>query len=226
MAFSYATFDWLNRIVYPCLTSAVLLYLYYLLMKKGRIFDNEKRNFAYQPLVELIKEIKFKFDSNLKSIYLPFALAFVSLLLIKLLGFGTGGYGEPLWLAVFTSSILAPINEELIWRGLFFGVFILAFLHVFNLALHRKLKEWKFEKLPIYLVVIGILFQGLLFGWLHEPNLLSLDGHNWGDIIVRSFSGIIAGSLFYYNGKNLFPCIIFHAFWNTLIILSNPFIIF
>lgn len=226
MAFSYATFDWLNRIVYPCLTTAVILYLYFKLMKRGRIFDNEKLNFAYQPLVELIKEVRFKFDSPMSSVYLPLILAFVCLFGFKVLGFSVGGYNEPVWLAVFTSSILAPINEELIWRGLLFGVFALAFLHVVNLVIERRIKEWKFDKLPFYLVVIGIVAQGLLFGWMHENNLLSLENHKWGDIIVRSFSGMISGALFYFNRKNLFPCITFHAFWNLLIILSNPFVLF
>jgi len=226
MAFDYSTFDWLNRVVYPCLTSVFLLYLYFRLMKKGRIFQNEKLNFAYQPLVGLAKEIRFKFDSKLSSVYLPLALAFVSLLVFKMLGLGAGGYNEPLWLAVFTSAVLAPINEEIMWRGLLFGVFILAFLHVLNLAMQGKIREWKFEKLPLYLVVLGIVFQGLLFGWMHENDLLSLENHKWGDIAVRSFSGMVSGALFYFNRKNLFPCMTFHASWNLLIIVSNPFILF
>jgi len=226
MAFDYSSFDWLNRVIYPCLTTAFILYLYFRLMKKGRIFQNEKLNFAYQPFVELAKEIRFKFDSNLSCVYLPLALAFASLLAFKVLGLGAGGYNEPLWLATFTSVVLAPINEELIWRGLLFGVFILALLHVLNLAMQGKIREWKFEKLPLGLVLLGIAFQGLLFGWMHENDLLSLENHKWGDIAVRSFSGMVSGALFYFNRKNLVPCMTFHASWNLLIILSNPFILF
>jgi len=226
MAFDYSSFDWLNRVIYPCLTTAFILYLYFRLMKKGRIFQNEKLNFAYQPFVELAKEIRFKFDSNLSCVYLPLALAFASLLAFKVLGLGAGGYNEPLWLATFTSVVLAPINEELIWRGLLFGVFILALLHVLNLAMQGKIREWKFEKLPLGLVLLGIAFQGLLFGWMHENDLLSLENHHWGDIIVRSYSGTISAALFYFNRKNLAPAMAFHAFWNLLIIMSNPFILF
>ncbi len=209
--FDYASFDWLNRVIYPSLAAIILFLLYHGLMKRGRFFS-DKQKIA---LFNLIKEIKIKYDSALKCIYLPVFLAFILLFLLTVLGLPLGSRSEPLCLAISTSAILAPINEEIVYRGFIFGVLIIPLLQLFNLTAKGKLKEWKFGRLSLALVLVGIVLQGILFGLVHGK----------GNMFAIIISGIAGGALFYFNGKNLLPSIIFHAAWNTMIILSNPFIL-
>jgi len=228
MSFDYFSFDWLNFVILPCATTLVLLYFYRRITKTERITNDAKLNTILQQLIGLVKEIRLEFDSPAATVYKPIILAAVLLVILKFFGLLGGSYGFPLWLAIPISSILAPINEEIIIRGFFFGVFVLTLMHCVNLLVRGKIrqKEFVFEKLPTYLVITGILLQAALFGWLHEKNLFSLEGHNWADVLSRSLSGAASGWLFYYSRKNLLPAMVFHSAWNTIVIFSDQFVLF
>ena len=95
-------------------------------------------------------------------------------------------------LVVISSVILAPITEELFFRG-----FILRGL------------------LENYGAVIAILVSSLLFSSIHIPMDKMIFGYDWSfwQVFMTVFGGAVAGFLF-YKSKSIIPPILYHMFWN------------
>ena len=244
MAFDYSTFDWFNRIIIPILTTIVSICLYQFIISGkspkwlGWVFNQLKRIFwplilGWSQFLPLVKSIRLQYDSREKCIIVPVFIALFLFVLFNGASFyfthkQIASYGEPLWLALLSSVVIGPISEEILVRGILFGVVIMAALNllVFSWSLMCSAISGKNKKVPLVrndlpfgLIVIGLLIQGAYFGAAHDnDNLLSL--------MTRTISGVAYGALFYFNKKNLVPAIVCHATSNLLIILSNPISIF
>jgi membrane protease YdiL (CAAX protease family) len=92
----------------------------------------------------------------------------------------------------FFASIMAPVVEESIHRGVFFQLF------------YQKPSHWR----PFLL----ILFSGLVFGSIHVQS----GGFAWQNLSVYSIMGWALGTTYYFNG-NLRTNILIHFFNNAAI---------
>jgi len=131
------------------------------------------------------------------------------------------GFGYPTILALFLSSVLAPINEEITFRGLIFwvqGITLATVLWNFSDRVKKKDKFEGYTPLPSKGVYLMIGVQAVLFSFLHFD----------ANPVIFTFKvmvGLIAGFLFYLNDKNLLPAMIFHCVSNGMVILmaGQPF---
>ncbi len=100
---------------------------------------------------------------------------------------------------LISSILLIPIGEELFFRE--------------YLQNNLQKKTNKF---------VAILLASLLFASIHSPYLnliLESFNQNWHLFYLTIFGGIISGTL-YYKSKSIGPSIIFHMFWNLMVIIA------
>jgi len=244
MVFSYSTFDWFNRLIIPILTASVSIFLYRFIVSGkspkwlGWVFEQLKKILwplilGWSQFLPLVKAIRLQYDSREKCIIVPVFIAIFLFVLFNAASFyfthkQIASYGEPLWLALLSSVVIGPISEEILVRGILFGIVIVAAINllVFSWSLMCLAISGKNKKVPLIrsdlpfgLIVVGLLIQGAYFGAAHDnDNILSL--------MTRAISGVAYGALFYFNKKNLMPATVCHATYNLLIILSTPVSIF
>ena len=99
---------------------------------------------------------------------------------------------------IISSILLIPISEELFFRE----------------YIQNRLQK----KLNIFL---SIIIASLLFASIHSPylNLISeLYSQDWHAFYLTIFGGIISGIL-YYKSKSIGPSMVFHIFWNLVVII-------
>lgn len=101
----------------------------------------------------------------------------------------------PLTVGGFLLTVLAPIAEEVMFRGLIYGYL-------------RKKSG----------VIMGLFLQGLLFSLLHVNVEAALSAKLLLLSMDRLLFGIIAGILYEVTGS-LYPAMIFHGLTNYLVIL-------
>lgn len=102
------------------------------------------------------------------------------------------------------SSLISPIGEEFLFRGLFFGI-----LFLWAIPLLVSNTDKKLNKNKLYLASTLVL-QSLFFAFVHDnPNLLSF--------AIRFVGGVIYGLLYILNNYNLLPSILIHMAHNLLI---------
>ncbi|MCX6771534.1 MAG: CPBP family intramembrane metalloprotease [Candidatus Micrarchaeota archaeon] len=216
MVFDYSTVDWGNHLIYPTLTTVILIFLYHRYIAS----KPEPKSPEFRLVYGLCKQIRLKYDSMQSTVLIPVFLALFMFSVLFLLVLITRqnyfvGFGYPTALALFTSSILAPINEEIVFRGLIFwiqGVTLATVIWNFSDRIKKKSKFVAYAPLPQNGVYLMLLIQAALFSFLH------FDG-NMVIFLFKMLSGLISGGLFYFNNKNLLPAMVFHSLSNTMIIL-------
>lgn len=131
------------------------------------------------------------------------AIMMVSNLIINSLNSGLAGNEETVqsmisslpWLMLINAGILAPLNEELIFRKSFKNVFK---------------NKWLF-----------VLSSGFVFGLMHVLGNVS----NWVDVLYIIPYGALGGAfaMSYYKTDTVFTPIAFHMFHNIVLVLVSIF---
>lgn len=107
---------------------------------------------------------------------------------------------KELWNAnTIARMLLIPMGEELFFRG-----FI-------QQNLQKQLNP-----------IGAVLISSILFASIHLPYagfVLDTVALNWHLVYITMFGGIISG-LIYYKSNSIWPSILFHAFWNLLVIIA------
>jgi len=99
---------------------------------------------------------------------------------------------------LIASILLIPIGEELFFRE-----------YIQN-NLQKKTNT-----------IVSILLASVLFASIHSPYMnliLESSKQNWHLFYLTIFGGIISGIL-YFKSKSIGPSIIFHMFWNLMVII-------
>ncbi len=99
---------------------------------------------------------------------------------------------------LITTILLIPIGEELIFRE-----------YIQN-NLQKNINE-----------IIAVVLASILFASIHTPymNLIfESSNRGWHLFYLTIFGGLISGIL-YYKSKSIGPSIIFHVFWNTMVVI-------
>ena len=216
MAFDYFSVDWWNLAVFPTLTTLTLLILY-------RVFISNRespKNPEYKLVYGLCRQIRLEYDSLKSTVLVPAGLGLFMFALIVALSVLSHynfavGFGFPTFLGLFISGVLAPINEEIAFRGLIFwieGMLLATVLWNFRERLKPGGKFREYLPLPEYGVYLLLLAQAAIFSFLHFDGNLIL-------FAFKMLSGLIAGCLFYFNNKNLLPAVVFHAVSNAMVII-------
>lgn len=131
------------------------------------------------------------------------AIMMISNLIINSLTSGIAGNEETVqsmisslpWLMLINAGILAPLNEELIFRKSFKNVFK---------------NKWLF-----------VLSSGFVFGLMHVLGNVS----NWVDVLYIIPYGALGGAfaMSYYKTDTVFTPIAFHMFHNIVLVLVSIF---
>lgn len=99
---------------------------------------------------------------------------------------------------IISSILLIPISEELFFR--------------------EYIQNYLQKKLNVFL---SIIIASLLFASIHSPylNLISeYYNQDWHSFYLTIFGGIISGVL-YYKSKSIGPSMVYHIFWNLVVII-------
>ncbi len=148
----------------------------------------------------LIEALKFDIKDPFIDILVPFALAFVFVSVFsQVFRVHIIASDYPLHILILYIGLLAPISEEIIFRGLLIGVPLS--------ALGIKREQWD-------IWVSAILLNSLFFAILHNnPTFLSF--------ILRCFLGLICGAIYYLKDKNILPSFVFHITYNWILIMNK-----
>lgn len=107
--------------------------------------------------------------------------------------------------------IVAPIWEEIIFRGVIFGAFIKNYERIFNFfESFLKNSPWVYSMW----IVCGLLMQALFFMFIH-----SVFGNNPPIDISLFIWGLVYGVIFYFSKPNLTPSIVAHSTHNIFLLL-------
>ena len=203
--------DFLDKTGIPIVI--ILLYILIFLSKdKIILFIKGKNNQLFLVNTEKFFDcFKFTIQKKYNQFLVPLiSVVLLDLCIILITKTFFDPYQEPFWFLIVGRSILNPISEEILFRGLLFGVFFLTFIPsliktLFNLKLGF-----------IYVFVILIL-QSLYFAWIHNDT-------SFITMLIRSSGGFLYGSLYIIYNKNLFPPTLAHFFHNLLIAIGyfNP----
>lgn len=216
MAFDYSSVDWWNLAIFPTLTTLALLFLY-------RMFISNRespKNPEYKLVYGLCRQIRLEYDSLKSTVLVPVGLGLCMFAVIVALSvlfhhnFAVG-FGFPTFLGLFISGILAPINEEIVFRGLIFwveGMVLATVLWNFRARLKPGGKFKEYAPLPEFGVYLVLLAQAAIFSFLHFDGNLPI-------FAFKMLSGLVSGCLFYFNNKNLLPAMVFHAVSNAMVII-------
>ena len=101
----------------------------------------------------------------------------------------------PLSIYSFTTIVLSPIGEEILWRGFVYGY------------LRKR-----------FGVLYGLILQALVFGLLHY-NINVVLNMNIMTLFTVFVVGLITGFLYEKTGS-IYPAIIFHCFYNYFSVLN------
>lgn len=146
--------------------------------------------------MKYLKVHKVKFKTILIIICFTIVMLFFDIIIIKLLEklivSDVQGETKLYFLSILHLVILAPICEEIFFRGLLF----------------QKLKEI----MPLFLSVI---IQGFIFGILHG----AFSGHLIQSLL-SGFSGIIYALIYNYTNNLTIPILI-HGFYNLFLVILN-----
>jgi membrane protease YdiL (CAAX protease family) len=169
----------------------VMIFIYFI---KNRTFKNLiKKTHRKWYLFALILGISFVFmQTPLKWIY---NLLFGTEYSIAYRFDGLPKFKNVNWIS---SILLIPIGEELFFRE-----------YIQN-NLQKKTNT-----------IVAILLASLLFALIHSPYMnliLESSKQDWHLFYLTIFGGIISGIL-YFKSKSIGPSIIFHIFWNLMVII-------
>lgn len=149
------------------------------------------------------KNLVDNLDTGCKWWAVGLAIMMVSNLIINSLTSGIAGNEETVqsmisslpWLMLINAGILAPLNEELIFRKSFKNVFK---------------NKWLF-----------VLSSGFVFGLMHVLGNVS----NWVDVLYIIPYGALGGAfaMSYYKTDTVFTPIAFHMFHNIVLVLVSIF---
>lgn len=215
MVFYYSTVDWWNNVIFPSITSLVLIALYWLLIAT----KSEPKNSALKLIYVSWKQIRLQYDSFYSTILIPAIVAIIlfaifistyALVIQKEIIY----VGYPKLLGSIVNSLLVPFNEEIFFRGLIFWA-----LGITLATLLWKILDWLKKKsdfkehpfLPVHFVYVVIVIQGLIFSYFHFDQ-------NFVVFLLKILMGIVYGCLFYFNNKNLLPAMVSHGVYNVMII--------
>lgn len=132
----------------------------------------------------LLDALKFDINDAFLDIVIPIALSFIFVgVFSQMFGVNIVASEYPIHILISYIGLLAPISEEIIFRGILLGMP----LTVLGVSKNR----W-----DIWVSVI--LLQALFFAVLHNnPSFLSF--------MLRWFLGLICGSLYYLRDRNILP---------------------
>ena len=158
-------------------------------------------------LKDLKSCFKFKIDNYFTTLVLPVVVMVVFLIvadfvLVKLLGQPPLGVGSHYTLFEKIKSIfISPIIEEIVYRGLVLGA-----LFIFLPKLIEKETGKDFGKWKVLIIIFGLMFQALYFGYWHNH-----------EFDIRALQGLIFGLFYVFSDRNLVPGIIAHVVNNGLL---------
>lgn len=171
--------------------TAILLFLYLI------------RNRALQ---SLFKEVHFKWYVFALILGLSFVFVQTPLKWFYNVLFGTeyhiayrfDGFPKFKNVNLISYVLLIPISEELFFRA--------------YIQQNLQIKTHK---------ILAVIVSAILFALIHSPYLnliLESSKQDWHLVYLTVFGGLISGIL-YYKSKSIGPSIIFHIFWNIMVIL-------
>ena len=202
--------------LFPCLTSFVLILLYWKFIATRK----EPKSPDWRLIYDLCKQIRLRYDSFRSTILMPVVMALFAFMVLTLLALifhqnYIVGFGFPTILALFISGVLAPINEEIAFRGLIFwvqGITLATILWNFTDRLKKRNNYEGYPPVSANGVYVMLVVQALIFSFIHFDA-------SWVIFLFKVMMGLIAGCLFYFNNKNLLPAMIFHGVSNAMVIL-------
>jgi membrane protease YdiL (CAAX protease family) len=133
-------------------------------------------------------------------------LLYTLLIIVPLLTFLGNGAETPYHGMSWQVFILAPIGEELIFRGAFF------------IAIYELLKII-YEGDSPKTAALAIIFSAICFGFWHVQNIMVEPDFTSRQIIHTTLIGLFFGHL-RYKTESLYPCIFIHFLINLLATVS------
>jgi len=151
-----------------------------------------------------MKPFRFAIDNPLKTIVFPIIVIVLINLIFKAAGYNV--VSQPftdLQAFIVLAIILMPILEELFFRGLILGTFMMFANKLDNI------------NIKLAIIITGFFLQLFLFVFI---------GHaSYGNLAMVMSLGILISILFMINNRNLLPAIIAHVTNNLLILLLTMF---
>jgi len=169
----------------------------------------KKQNPKSKKLIGVTEKIlslfRIRINNAFTSIILPILL--VGGFLAYILSFNVNfAPPEPGVISLLNVIIVSPIYEEIMFRGLILGGFLLFFSW-----LAFKVIKWKENKITKFSVSTTSLFiVSVLFSIAHK-----------GVLDLRYISGVIFGAVYLIDKKNLLPAIIGHSLNNLIVVLTS-----
>ena len=171
----------------------IIVVIFILLINQKQSRDNWKRaKIKWYLIAAIIGSLFVVFQSPLKWVY---NLIFGTEYFIE---YDFDGLIELTDINILSTIFFIPIAEELFFRK------------YIQENLHRRLKSW-----------IAIIVASVLFALIHAPYLSliwSEYNHDWHLFYLTFFGGLISGTI-YYKSKSIGPSIIFHVFWNLMVVI-------
>jgi membrane protease YdiL (CAAX protease family) len=138
--------------------------------------------------------------------YWKLTLLYILIIVVPLLTYFGTGAETPFYGMSWQVFILAPVGEELIFRGAFFtGI---------NYLLKRI-----YEEDSVKIVIMTIIFSAVTFGIWHIQNVMVEPDYTGSQIVYTTLIGLLLGHL-RYKTESLFSCIFIHALINLLATLN------
>lgn len=206
-------FEFLDREIVPI--SVIIIYLY---VFRKRIFDYFRKGaknakFFKNAIKILARNFRFSIDNWKYTILIPIAITLILDIFLTLY-FRTvmTPYDEPLWFLLTFRTFFNPIAEEIMSRGFILGVGFLGIVNLLELGFKRKVNR--------IIYVIWVLFSLIASTYVFS---ISHENPDYFSSIVRFSGGLLYGTLFLLNKKNLLPSTVAHIVHNLIITLT-PFL--
>ncbi|MFH1376071.1 MAG: CPBP family intramembrane glutamic endopeptidase [Candidatus Woesearchaeota archaeon] len=181
----------------------ILIYLL-LFLFRNKISNKFKSNKNLEKWWNGLKDsCKIRYNNIYTSILLPIVLVLIYWLVILSITNSsfvhyTGFY------ELFSSVFLAPFSEEVIFRGILLGLFVIFSFDYFTVS--TKFIGFKKYRLPV--ILFGLLIISLFFSLQHA-----------GKIDLRYLGGLLFGILYLVDKRNLLPAMIGHFVNNVIAFL-------
>ena len=171
-----------------------------------RNFRKYKRIFG-NSIPEILSNFKIRLEDWRLTVVMPILIAIIFIYtLIAILNVKLDLFDEYTILERIKSIFITPIVEEIVFRGVFLGVFFVSVPRIMSNLFDIKMKSNAYY----FFIFSGLFIQAVWFTFQHyNPNASSF--------YIRLFDGLIYGLLYILFRRNLLPAIMAHMTNNAAI---------
>jgi membrane protease YdiL (CAAX protease family) len=108
-------------------------------------------------------------------------------------------------LDVLASIFIAPIQEEIIWRGFLLNFEIMFLTHIFRIKNQKFIYKKNFNWNLFSIIIASLFLNAIVFSLFH-----------FNGVDLRYMDGIMFGTVYLIDNKNLTPAILTHFINNLL----------